>query len=356
MDYQLWFANPQGQRLSTLCDWSSVTYTLAVNTPTMLTLDLPASALQWSWIQRDSQLEVWRNGRLVPTLWFVRGRRTWTDTQGRKFIRLTAQSALGLLDRRIIAYRASSSQAQKTALTDNLMKAIVRENFGNLATDTARQTSLVVDGNTGQGTSVTKAFAWRNVLKTLQELSQASMTATPIFFDVTWNGETLTFQTFKNLRGTDHSADSAYPVEVSLERGNLTEPLLDEDWSNETSVIYAGGAGQEDLRLLTTASNSVLISASPWGRSEDFVNASQCETAAALQSEATAKLRQARGKVIFTGQLQDTDQCRYGQHWDFGDQLAVSYDGASFTCRVDAVQVNVSNGKEIIKAALRGEQ
>jgi len=52
----------------------------------------------------------------------------WKTIGNRRYVTLKALCLNSLLARRIVAYAASSSQAQKTGAADNVMRAVVREN------------------------------------------------------------------------------------------------------------------------------------------------------------------------------------------------------------------------------------
>lgn len=363
--YSVYLADPFGVRLAVLDSWTSLVYSRAVNAPSLLTLEMPAAELDWRWLRRDLRLEVWRSLDGGPeyldteTVWLLRGRRTWQTKQRTTMLQLRAKPAICLLDRRIIAAAAGSAQSQKTGAADNVLKAFVREQLGASAISVARRWDalLAVASDTGLAPTTYKAAAWRNLLKTLQEVALASTTSgTPLFFDViSPYAGALEFRTYVQTRGIDHSFSGIRPVVVSPERDNLVEPSIDEDWNDEATYIYAAGQGQDDLRLIVPASDTARIGASPFGRIERFVNASQAETSALLQQEANAALRDARPRRNFAGKLQDTEGTRYGRDWAWGDRIMAEYNGEQWTCRVDAIQVSVKDGRETISAALRAE-
>jgi hypothetical protein len=364
--YSVTLTSPFGDaRLAEISDFLSLTYSPIVNGIGKLTLTLDADMVPWDYLQRDMRIGVWRSLDGGPQyldcdkLWLLRRRRRAIQADRRRIVTLEARCMNDVLRRRIVAYAAASSQAAKTATADNMMKAIMRENLGSSATDTARSlaTYLAVQADQGLGPSLTKAFSRREVLKTLQEISmQATTAGTPIYFDIVAAGTgALEFQTFLNQRGTDHSTTGIRQVVVSPERDNLADATQEDDWADEATYIYAGGQGQEANRQIATASDTARIGASPWNRIERFVNATQAGTTASLQAEADQALRDGRPFSPFAGTLVDTEGTRYGRDWAFGDKIVAEFEGSSFACKVDALRVAVLDGEETITASLRAE-
>jgi hypothetical protein len=59
--------------------------------------------------------------------------------------------------------------------------------------------------------------------------------------------------------------------------------------------------------------------------------------------------------VVLTGELLSSPDARYGVDWAWGDYLTAQVFGVSVDARVDAVTVEVSGGRERIRASIRGE-
>jgi hypothetical protein len=327
-------------------------------------VDLPAD-FPISYLQIDGWLEVWRRaaGGLnyldTETVWFIRDVSRRLNERGERFITVIAYSAADLLKRRIVAYAAGSSQAEKTGAADNLMKAIVRENLGSLATDTSRSISayLSVQADSGAGPSLSKAFSRRNVLTVLQELAQASLEAgTALFFDIVApEVGSLEFRTYTGQRGIDHSSTGARRVTLSPAYGTLTEVVRRYDHASEQNYIYAGGQGEESSRAVATASDASRISLSPFNRCEGWVDARNTADSGLLSAEAQAALRAGRPRQEFSGKILNTGSVQYGREWAFGDRISAEFDGEVVDGRVDEINVRVENGQEEIQAGLRVE-
>lgn len=359
--YSVWLASPTGQRQALLTDWFSLDYARTVNHVTPLILTLPYSKAIWDLCVRDARIEIYRSidsgleSLDTNTCWLLRRRSRSSGKTIPDTLRISAACATDILGRRIVAYDAGSSQADKTGAVDNLMKAIVRENLGSsAASDRTLSAYLSVHADTSAGPSTSKAFSRRGVLAVLQELSAtAAQAGSPIWFDVTYEDGIFVFATYPTQRGVDRRGSI---FSVGPDDSSLIDVTLTEEWADETTCIYAGGAGQGSARLVATASDAARIAASPFGRIEAWLDAREYSDSTGLAAEAQAALRAGRPRRVLTGTIQETPQKRYGVEWFWGDYLYAVIDGETFACRADTVRINVEAGHETISAYLRGEE
>jgi hypothetical protein len=213
----------------------------------------------------------------------------------------------------------------------------------------------VADDNSG-GPVLRRDFARQNVLKVLQDLSDAAAEAgTWVGFNVVVvdpDTGLLQFQTFINQIGTDHSAEADQLV-VGKPFGNLVNTALERDHTQERSYIYALGQGVADIRAVAPAEDVARVTASPFNRREATVNAGNTFDADALTSEAESALRAARPRLVFSGDIIETPSTTYGADYQWGDLVqGVGY-GQSFPCRVERVEVHVEGGEEKVTARIR---
>lgn len=377
--YTIWLADKFGTRQMPIENFigdggAALAYTRAINEITPLTLTVPLNDTYRDIFREPSQyldwrIEIWR--RLgdgeeyldTETIWVIRDIK---KNLTKKTITLTAYSANELLDRRIIASKSGTAGAQKTDNIDDIMKAYVRENIGASAI-AARNYSLylTVAADYGHGVSITKAASFDGLFETLQSLSQQSFiqgtTPVPIFFDVvgvtTASGTAnLEFRTYKNQRGQDRTyTGQAYSVTLSDETNTLDNVEVSYLFSDEVNYVYVGGSGEATLRVVEEVSDSARIASSPINRRESFVNYTNSNVSAVLQSQGYQKLRDGKPKKIITAEIKNSDAAAYGRDWSFGDKMTVSVDGEVFDAHITAVAVSYQGGKEIIKAAIRGE-
>jgi hypothetical protein len=227
-------------------------------------------------------------------------------------------------------------------------------------TTTARNlSSLTVAPELSASESITKGFAWRNVLRVCQEICEAATEAgTYTYFDVVrTNTATFQFRTYTGQRGQDHGRYSGDVRLVGEKYGNLEKASFGTYHADEVNYIYAGGQGEEDAREIVEVSDSTRIANGyPYNRVEGFVDARNADTTAMVTSEANAGLGEGMPKQIMSGKLVDTPGMQYGIHYGFGDVVSVEAFGFAVDCHVTSVGVRVdANKHESISVGLKGE-
>ena len=361
--YMIIVRDPSGNKLADLTRFAKLDYVLTENAVGSLTLTL-GEEIPPDWTTRDTRLEVWRSVDGAPAalegeaVWFVRQPIDDLAASGELTHTLTAHDANDLLKRRIVAYKATTSQSTKTAAYDDMAKAIVRENLGNLATDTLRDLSayLSVDADQSACPSALKSFAYRNVLTVLQEIAAASAGAgTYLSFDITRvNDSQLVFRTYMNQRGIDHRfPTSPNPVLLSPESGTLANASIKYDYTLEVTAAYAGGKGQNTARDFEVAVDARAFS-SPFNRIEAFLDMANADPTE-IPAQLLAELWAGRPRKHFTGRIDESPGVRYGVHYGHGDIVTAAFRNQSFNCRVTPVHVTVSEQGEVIDAQLNGD-
>ena len=132
---------------------------------------------------------------------------------------------------------------------------------------------------------------------------------------------------------------------------------VEDDWTEEATVIYAGGRGEEELRDVASAEDAAASAASPVGRAERWREATMVEygNTARLTAEAEGALYAAQARVRFEGQAQDAPGAIYGRDYGWGDLLTVTAEGRTFDCRVDPVRITESDRGESRDVRLTSE-
>lgn len=366
--YEVWLGTPTGQRLALLDSFVKLDYVLALNAVSRWSVTIPRDKVDASFIGRDMTVAIWRatSGRpaQLQTVGFVR-QIGYRGDGSNDLLTLGGPDANYLLSARIVAYDADTAETAKEDYADDLMKAVVAENLGSSAA-TGRDLSgygLSIDGDLSLGPSVKLAFAHRNVLDVLQEVADmAAEAGTPVYFrlqPVILSGTEIgyTFVTGVNQLNADRTYASDQPTVFSRSWGNLEAPDLQYDYNDEVTYLYAGGQGEGDDREIVTASDTVRMNVSPWGRREDWQDARNQNDTDGLDSAAAAGLEAGRPTASFVGTIKDTPQTRYGIEWDFGDRVAVSEFGLQLDGLVRAVRIGVGeDGFESIAARVEVDQ
>ena len=357
--HEIWLTRPDGQRISQLPTTERIEYTKTLNDPGAFTITLPSN-FDDSFLQEGYRVEIWykpEGGTSFLDFFGLIHKPTYaTDERGLQTISIAGNRMLGILARRIVAYDSGTSQAKKTNSADDLIKAIVRENFGASAGSRAINSAYFdVAGDTSQGVSVSKSFARRNVLEVCQEVANASFEAgTPVYFDFARISEAkIQFQTYINQQGTDQRDRLIF----SLNRGNLKLPTYSLDYSLERNIAYVGGQGQGEDRDIVTRSDIGRSGRNIWSRKEVFADQRNINLTASLNSAGDDALRIGKPRKRFSAELVSTGQTIYGKDWRFGDRITALAYGQQFEGVIKSVTVIRDNtGYVSISARLEVEE
>jgi Siphovirus ReqiPepy6 Gp37-like protein len=355
--YACYLCDSFGVRLADASNFLMLEYSRVVNNISTLKLTLPGDFNTDFIVNPDGRIEVWRkldSGREyldTNTIWIIKKVTQKIEASGLTSIVVEADTPLCVLREpgRFVNYAAGSAQAQYASLpADNQIKQVARENIGTSAAGSRNISAYIsIDPNLGLGASVAKSFAWRDCLKVMQELADASTTSgTYVAFDIEADSPTaLTFRTFTQQRGVDHRFPGGInPVLISPELGNLGEVTFSEDYRDEITYVLAGGKGDGAQRLTASSQDTTRQGLSPFGLREYFQDATQYDTSTGLSAEADAVLRNGRVKTIFQGRLIDMPDSRYGVDWAWGDYVTAQAFGRLIDCRIEAVSVSVKPG------------
>lgn len=365
--YTLIYKTPAGTPIAQFGAFSRAQLSLGVNRVGALTLTQPYDLYPFYFYQPDYILEVWRAvGSNLPylvgnTAFLVRAITKDIKPGGEKSVTLVAQDVKDILARRIVAYLDGSSQALKSSVAaDNAIKAVVNENAGSGATDTARQISgLTVDPDATLAPVITKAFGHQNVLKVLQEMAQASYQAgTYLAFELVYDPAStpvsLRLATMTGQYGLDRRwpSGAAGPVLLTPEQGAVAEASLTFDWRGMANVVYAGASGGPNQVVPTPQQDAASLALSPFIRSEAWLSVSDATT---VTNEAQAALRNLRALKTYTCRVLDTPALKLGVHYNFGDFISTLLDTEQLDARLDTLLITLENGGEQVNTVLRAD-
>lgn len=305
-----------------------------------------------------------KDGRLIPyraiagrppamdnnKVFLIRRRQTTATTTT-----ITAYDATSLLQRRIIAYYAGGPHAQRAAApAGNQIKAFARDQL--IAPTYSEPTDrygdsfhgdvslyLTVQADQGDGASVAKAAAWRNLNDVAAEIAQSSLAnGTYATYEIVAPTEgTLELRTYAGQRGSDRRASATTPLVFSVNAGTLENVEMDEDWTQETNYAYAGGAGEGAARLVRASFDIDAYGLSPFDRCEVFVDDSNNADANAVARAAEAATIAGRARVLIAGDLVERASMTRGIHFDLGDYVTVEHRGLQVDVRMDTIAVQV---------------
>lgn len=361
--YYLDYLKQDGVLLGQINDFTRLEYGTRENEIGVMTLTLPAEMFPGV-PEKDNILEIYRQvGASAPyleldTAWLIK-KWKYNKVGQSDVLTVDAHQAICIVDNPIVAYAADTTETSKTNQADDMMKEVIDENMGAGATDAARDISAVmtIQVDLTLAPSITKAFSWRKVLRTLQEIAKTSFEeGTYLVFDVVRIGAGLfEFQTFIDHRGVDRGVGSASPLTVSTQNGLLSNPELIYDYSEERSYVYIGGRGEGIDRNIVEVSDAARIGLSLLGRRELFIDYRNSDLDTTLDTEGNEALKEYRPKITLTGTISDSEELQYGIDYKYGDIIVGQYNDIILNSHVDAINVIVDSGDETIIANVRGE-
>ena len=347
--WEIWIDDPRGARLAFVDRVIVNNLTRSLNSVGAFSVSFPLGYYD-QYLTLDGIVEIWMNAGVSRRI-FTGFSRSFTyseDSNGLEIVTVSGPETNDILRTAIVAYYAGSSQAEKTGYADNIIKAIVRENRGSLATGARNFSSLglTVSPDLSLAPIQTKGFSRENMLAIIQEICETSRQAgTDLYFDLVAvdNNNLLGFdlRTYVNLYGNDHSSTGDEQIIFSSDDGNLANATLTIDYSDEINYIYAGGQGEGVEREIVEVSDTVRIKKSPWNLREAFVDARDQETTAGVTARANAELSIGRPFAQFTADLLDTPYARFAVDWYFGDKISVKKSRQIYDAMVKAYRIGL---------------
>lgn len=334
-----------------------------------LYIDLPMKEHLVHNISTDWRLEVYRRTagselvRVGDTQWIVKLVRYKTDEQNESQLHILAYDPMYVIDNRIVAYPEGTPYASKIDMpADDMLKAIVRENFGSLATDYHRDLSewLVVEEDISAAPPVSKSeFSFQKVMPVLNDICQLSESAgTYLSYDVVYdeNSGKLVFKTFTHQRGANRGSSSTAPIylahhtdPVNVMGSGINYASVEIDATDEKSYIYSGRQSKEVNAILGEIDNRLAIETGPFARTEDFITTGESVEYNDIMTEAHAWLQHKYRNLILNVHIQETNSLQFGVDYGFGDILAFRYLGTTIDIHLDEFKVIVDgNGKETL--------
>lgn len=336
-----------GTKIAEIWDWLQLGFTRRCNDTGELVVQLGESAAGITFAE-NQQLEVWRSNPELGISWYKEAEYLVEDTTlavAKSALKYTVagRGYLSLCDRRIVKDYAGSSQSEKTGVAETVMKAIVTEQLGASAGTGRVLTGLTVQADGTHGNSVSKSFAYRNVLEVLKDLAGPG----GVDFDIVGTGaNTYEFRVYDGQRGTDRTAT----VLFALVWDNMGDPVWSVSNSLIRNAVLVGGQGEEDLR---TVQWSLAAGITAWTRREVFVDARDRLDTAGLTSKGEAVLEENKLASVLSFQVLQMPSAAYGKDYFLGDLVHASFAGLDVDKKIQAVTIEVTrNSSETIKPEL----
>lgn len=358
-EYEVWLKDAAGNRLQPpVTKFLSLEWTRALNDVGWLDMKLSSEAdrqlyRRWRWAY------VWRRpegGMLTLVRPYLINYIERGYEGPSPYLRVIGACPNWLLAGRIVAYDGDTAEADKSGAADDLMKEYVDENMVS-ATDTDRNLSLVtVQGDASAGPTVDYEASYANLLQTLQEISAATDAAgTRVLFDMHPNTtQSFEFRTYIGQLGRDRRhGQGANALVLSVERGNIANPVLIEDGRDEANVVYGLGTGLYGYRELSEQEDTARTSASVWARREGAANGGGIDDLDALEDAALTGLEDGRPGRSFSAKVLERPGARYQVDYDFGDRVTIEFLRERMDCEIATMHGKLAGQAETLEVGVR---
>lgn len=281
-----------------------------------------------------------------------------------KYITVLGLHANSLMGRRIINYYNGTAYSSKTGNADDLIKTYWKENAGasvvtadRIGSDSYADISSFVatEANRSQGVSVSMRAAYRNLLRVVQDLCQASENqGTYLAAEiVSSSGSNLRLQTWSQFRGVDRRA-GATGTPILLGPGPLSNMVIVEDYSDEANFVLTAGQGTGTSRATATSASTTRMSATPLARKEVFIEDRATLDTNELQLQAYAETQARKPQKYVSANLVDVPGYTRGVDYDIGDGVTCQLRNRKLDCRLDMVYTKISAEEYTQQARFRG--
>lgn len=357
-------------------------------------------------IDKDYIFEFWKAGPsgyilAAETIWFAT-KIVMEQNDSIEFCTISGHDALGLLDRRIVAWPETTSPiagqddgGYKTQPSDVMIIDVFDENFhtgaigpgippsvssakiidwsgqhvnGVADASNFRNLAAIMNLNAAvlpHTTTIAMDCAWKNVLSLMQEISNAaqSLYKERVLFDFVYTPSgsatigSLEFRVFNDIRGQVSN------VELSAERGTLNNPKVTKDYTTEIGYVFVGGGDVGGAKIVAGVLDFETYEVrSPWTSKEVFVdyptdsggNVNSVDVSA-LENYGANYIFQNRARARIEGSVVQTPDSQFGTHYKYGDLIQASAFGYTEQAFVSSYHVTVENGQETIEIPLNVE-
>ena len=173
--------------------------------------------------------------------------------------------------------------------------------------------SIELDQNRG------KAGRWSSRFEGLDALYKALGEYAEMGYDIALDLENKRM-VFDVIPGVDHTASSNFPVIFSTAYHNMATTKYSADTKPIVNAAYAGGAGENEARLIQTIFRE---NATGLERRESWLDCGNIELVEELVYEANHKLEKSILTETLTGTITPTGPFVYGEDYDLGDIVTV---------------------------------
>ena len=204
--------------------------------------------------------------------------------------------------------------------------------------DRRRVPGLVLSQDRGRGLSL----PWQARFDRLSDLFEDIGQATGLGWDIRPDHAAKRY-VFEACEGVDRTSGTGRCA-LSERMGNAGEATVTEDATAAVTVVYAGGAGEDEQRLILSFGGEH----AGLDRYEAFEDCGSIDEADMLAMAADRKLADPRRTMTLT--VLDGGLCRYGRDYDVGDVVTAIGGGFRMDARLLAMEEGWEGGRRTLKA------
>ncbi len=360
-DYYVWLTDQEGNNLALFDDWRNLNINKNLNSPDSIKLVLDGNDPRIDLFELDGQIRVYRKNPLVDldayieTEGFIRGWMKQSFENNKKQFTVYTRGWEDLLARRVIAYKSGTINVQKEDAAETVMKEYVKENIGSEALASNGRlrdgviSDLSIEADAGSGVNWSGSRAYKNLLETLIEISNA----TDLDFrvertgDASWEFQVGEIGTDRSATDIDASAGTNgagnSPVVFSENMGTVSEMSYSLRRLQEANVVFALGQGEESLRTVIVKSDDASADDSPYNEREVSRNGSSQQYEYELRAFADKWLEELGPNEEFKFTPRQTKALFYGKHYQVGDTVTAKFDDIVRHKRIVGADITVTS-------------
>jgi len=371
--YQVAFYEPTGRLvyIHTLTAVDQMAYTRRLNGVGAFMMSLPRALRQPVMLRKDALAQVYRSDPVTGQMredgtYFLRSAEHVPGTYDGLVI--GGVSAEHLFKRRVYNPdddpKVAGGFSTKSGPAVTVMREVVTEQMISPAANPERAFPGIRLADIGQDTSPDYPFrreiGQQNVLDVLSDVAKATKLDFWLAFDgIDTAGGYPKFVFHAGRRGTDrskHSHPAGPYVYLTPSSGNLVEPQLTLDSTEEANAVYVLGKGANGNRLVYRQERSAAVVESPFNRVERAVESSEADTLDELLAAASTALAEGEPQVTFSFvPLVTASGAIYQLDWRLGDVVTVGAYGYEMDARVTAVTVTLTGAGETVEVETERE-
>jgi len=371
--YQVAFYEPTGRLvyIHTLTAVDQMAYTRRLNGVGAFMMSLPRALRQPVMLHKDALAQVYRSDPVTGQMredgtYFLRSAEHVPGAYDGLVI--GGVSAEHLLKRRVYNPdddpKVAGGFSTKSGPAVTVMREVVTEQMIAPAVNGERAFPGLSLASIGEDTSPDYPFrreiGQQNVLDVLSDIAKATRLDFWLAFDgVDTVGGYPRFVFHAGRHGTDrskHSHPAGPYVYLTPSSGNLVEPQLTLDSTEEANAVYVLGKGANGNRLVYRQERSAAVVESPFNRVERAVESSEADTLDELLAAASTALAEGAPQVTFSFvPLVTASGAIYQLDWRLGDVVTVGAYGYEMDARVTAVTVTLTGAGETVEVETERE-